>query len=179
MIRLATLAGVAVAIGEIGLDYAVSTVQRDIQRAVFRAQLRMAVDAGLPVIIHCRLAFQDLLRIMVDENIGRVGGVMHAFSGSLETARECLRLGLFISVSGTVTYRNAIRPVEVARQIPLDRLVLETDAPDMTPEPFRGRENEPAFLIEIARKVAELKKIPLHELAQATTANAERLFRLC
>jgi TatD DNase family protein len=101
---------------------------------------------------------------------------MHAFSGSPEIARECISLGFAISVAGPVTYRNAVRPVEVVRGVSLEHLVLETDAPDMTPEPFRGRGNEPAFLVEIARKVSEIKGITLAEVARVTTENAERLF---
>jgi TatD DNase family protein len=168
----------AVAVGEIGLDYALQEVPRDIQQEAFRGQLRLAVGQGLPVLIHCRRAFQDLLRILNEEGVERVSGVMHAFSGSPEVARECVRLGLYISVAGTVTYENAVRPLEVVRQIPLDHVLLETDAPDMTPEPHRGKGNEPAFLVETARKVAELKGVPVEEVERVTTANAERLFRI-
>lgn len=176
--RLSSFTGTAVAIGEIGLDYLVTDIPRERQQAAFRAQLRLAVEAGLPVMIHCRRAFRDLLAILLEERIQRVGGVMHAFSGSPEVACECVRLGLFIGVAGTVTYRNAVRPLEVARSIPLEHLLLETDAPDLTPEPHRGKENEPAFLVETARKVAELKGVSVEELARATTENAERLFRI-
>jgi TatD DNase family protein len=175
--RLRLFTGGAVAIGEIGLDYLVD-VPRERQQAAFRAQLRLAVAAGLPVMIHCRRAFRDLLAILREEEVERVGGVMHAFSGSPEIARECVQLGLAIGVAGTVTYANAARPVEVVRQVPLEHLVLETDAPDLTPEPHRGKPNEPAFLVEIARRVAEIKGVTLEEVAAATTRNAERLFRL-
>lgn len=176
--KLRTFAGGAVAIGEIGLDYLVTDVPREQQQAAFRAQLRLAVEMGVPVLIHCRQAFRDLLEILGEAHVQRVGGVMHAFSGSLEIARECINLGFLISIAGTVTYLNAVRPLEIARHIPLEYLVLETDAPDMTPEPYRGRANEPAFLIEIARKVAENKGISVEEIAKVTTANAERLFRI-
>lgn len=176
--ELAQFAQNAVAIGEIGLDYLVAGVSRERQLTAFRAQLRLAVELGLPVLIHCRRAFSDLLSVLREEGVSRVGGVMHAFSGSAETARECVRLGLAIGVAGPVTYRNAVRPVEVVRGIPLDHLVLETDAPDLTPEPFRGRENEPAFIVEIARKVAEIKGGPVEAVARVTTENAMRLFRL-
>ena len=174
--RLAVLTKDAVAIGEIGLDYTEAGVDRSLQQRVFRIQLQLAVAADRPVLIHCRKAFQDLLAILREERVEQVGGVMHAFSGSPETARECIRLGLQIAVAGTVTYGNAVRPLAVAREIPLAHLVLETDAPDMTPEPLRGQDNEPAFLIETAKKVAELKGVSLAEVARATTANAERLF---
>lgn len=167
----------AVAVGEIGLDYVVEGVSREQQILALRGQLRFAVETGLPVLFHCRKAFQDLLRIAKEENVQRVGGVMHAFSGSIETAEEFLKLGLLISISGTITYRNAKRPIALVDKLPLDCLLLETDAPDMTPEPYRGRVNEPAFLIEIARKVAEVKGVELEEVAEVTTRNAGLLFR--
>lgn len=167
-----------VALGEIGLDYTFADQPREKQMEAFRLQLRLAVGLGKPLLIHCRKAFQDLLRIMKEENVQRVGGVMHAFSGSMETARECIKLGLCISISGTVTYRNAVRPVELAAGLPLEHLVLETDSPDMTPEPYRGRDNEPAFLREIARRVAEIRGMDVEELARVTTQNAERMFDL-
>lgn len=166
----------AVAVGEIGLDYALPGADREQQRSAFRGQLKLAVNAGLPVLIHCRRAFSDLLEILREERVGAVGGIMHAFSGSLEVARDCLRLGLLISVSGTVTYRNAVRPVAVASAIPLESLVLETDSPDMTPEPWRGRYNEPAYIVEVARTVAALKGIEVAAAAEVTTRNALRLF---
>ncbi len=174
--RLADFARSAIAIGETGLDYTLAGVSRESQVAALRGQLRLAVQAGLPVLLHCRKAFRDLIDIVREEGVQRVGGVMHAFSGSPEIAEECTRLGLFVSVSGTITYRNAVRPVDVARKISLDYLMLETDAPDMTPEPYRGRVNEPAYLVEIARKVSEVKGVALEEVAAVTTSNAERLF---
>lgn len=170
------LAG-AVAIGEIGLDYTRTDVPREAQLAAFRGQLQVAVTAGLPVLIHCRRAFQDLLQVLREEGVERVGGVMHAFSGSPEVAAGCIRLGLLIGVAGTVTYRNAVRPLAVVRGVPLDHLLLETDAPDMTPVPHRGHPNEPAFIVETARRVAEIKGVSLAEVARATTRNAERLFK--
>ncbi len=176
--RLTILAKSAVALGEIGLDHLLHHVSRPTQEAAFREQLRIAVAAGLPVIIHCRRAFENLLRILREEGVSRVGGVMHAFSGSVEMARECVRLGLFISVAGTVTYRNAVRPVAVAREIPLEHLLLETDAPDMTPELFRGTPNEPAFLPVTAHRLAELKGVAPDHVAHVTNSNAARLFRL-
>lgn len=176
--RLGALAGTAVALGEIGLDHLLPHIPRPAQEAAFREQLRIAVAAGVPVIIHCRRAFGPLLCILREEGVSRVGGVMHAFSGSVETARECIRLGLFISVAGSVTYHNAVRPVAVAREIPLEHLLIETDAPDMTPEPLRGIPNEPAFLAVTARRLAELKGVTPEQAARATSANAARLFRL-
>jgi len=174
---LQKLAPKAVAIGEIGLDYSYD-IPREVQQAAFRAQLRLAVRLRLPVLLHCRRAFHDLLVILREEEVARVGGVMHAFSGSPEIAVECVNLGLFIGVAGPVTYDNAVRPVEVVRRIPLEHLLLETDAPDLTPVPYRGCPNEPAFLLETARKVAEIKCVPLEEVARITTATACHLFNL-
>lgn len=175
--KLAGYAGDAVAIGEIGLDYALTDVPRERQQAAFREQLRVAVENGLPVLIHCRRAFSDIIGILKEENVRRIGGVMHAFSGSYETAMECIKLGLSISVSGTVTYGNAVKPVEIVRKLPLECILLETDSPDMTPEPFRGRDNEPAYLVEVARKVAETKGMSIDEVGLITTRNAEKIFR--
>lgn len=176
--ELRHLTRLAVAIGEIGLDYALPGPSRQVQQDAFRAQLELAVEAGLPVLIHCRKAFGDLLHIMQHAGVERCGGVMHAFSGSPDVARACLRLGLHISLAGSVTYANARRPVEVARQVPLERLLLETDAPDMAPEPHRGGVNLPSYLLETARRVARIKGVTLEELGRVTTSNAVRLFRL-
>jgi len=166
------------AIGEIGLDYALATPCRELQKSSFRTQLRIAAEAGLPVLIHCRQAFGDLLDILEEERVGRFGGVMHAFSGSPETARDCIRLGLHVSLAGTVTYHNAVRPPLVAAAVPLERLLLETDAPDLAPEPYRGAVNLPAYLVRTAQRVAAIRGIPVEELARVTTANAAALFRL-
>lgn len=176
--RLERLASDAVAIGEIGLDYSYADVPRDIQQAAFRAQLLLAVRRGLPVLLHCRRAFADLLVILREERVDTVGGVMHAFSGSPEIAAECVKLGLYIGVAGPVTYENAIRPVEVVRRIPLVHLLLETDAPDLAPVPYRGSPNEPAYLLETATRVAEVKGVSLERIATVTTTSAERLFRM-
>jgi len=176
--ELRRLTDCAVAIGEIGLDYQLAAPSRESQQRAFRAQLELAIEAGLPVLIHCRQAFGDLLSLLSEVGVGRGGGVMHAFSGSLEAARDCLRLGLHISLAGTVTYQNAVRPPQLAAALPLDRLLLETDAPDLAPEPHRGGLNLPAYLALTAARVAELRGITPEELAEATTANAARLFRL-
>ena len=175
--QLARLAPVGVAIGEIGLDPAYS-VPLEIQEAAFRRQLRLAGDLGLPVLIHCRRAFQRTLRILQEEQCGRQGGIMHAFSGSVEMAREFIRLGFAIAVSGTVTWTNAERPLRLARELPLEQLVLETDAPDMTPQRYRGQSNRPAWIAETAACVAAVRGIPVEMLAAATTATARRVLRL-
>lgn len=166
-----------VAIGEIGLDYLVD-LPRELQQKVFRAQLRVAAAAGLPVLIHCRKAFADLFAILREEGIEKIGGVMHAFSGSPEMVPEAVKLGLYISVSGTVTFPNAVRPLAVARAVPAERLLLETDAPDIPPEPHRGEVNYPSFMVHTAARVAELRGVSLEELARVTMENACRLFRI-
>jgi TatD DNase family protein len=175
---LARYAGKAVAIGEIGLDYHLSGVSREVQVKAFRGQLRLAARMGLPVIIHCRKAFHDLIGILREERVREVGGVMHAYSGSPEMAEILLKENLLISLSGMVTYRNAVKSPRVAARIPLESLLLETDSPDMAPEPHRGKVNEPAFLLETARVVAGVRGISVEELARVTTANAERIFRI-
>ena len=176
--QLRSLSRFAAAIGEIGLDYAVDSPGRELQRQAFREQLQLAAEAGLPVLIHCRRAFGDLLAILKEPRVAPVQGVMHAFSGSPESARDCLDLGLHLSLAGSVTYANARRPTQVAALVPLERLLLETDAPDLAPEPHRGDTNLPAHLLATARKVAQIRGITLEQLAEATTHNARRLFRL-
>jgi TatD DNase family protein len=168
----------AAAVGEIGLDYMPDAPDPALQREAFRAQLRIAAEAGLPVLIHCRKAFPDLLVILAEEGVAKYGGGMHAFSGSVEIARECLRLGLHISLAGSVTYSNAVRPVAVAAAVPPERLLLESDAPDLAPEPHRGRVNLPRYLRITAERVAAIRGIPVEELERTTTANACRLFTL-
>jgi TatD DNase family protein len=177
MEHLAQLAPQGIAIGEIGLDpsYVVSL---EVQEAAFRGQLRLAVKLGLPVLIHCRQVFQKTLQIMREEQAGQVGGIMHAFSGSSEMAREFIRLGFAISISGTITWANAVKPLRLANETGLEHLVLETDAPDMTPQAYRGRFNRPAWMMATAMKVAEIRGIPLEEVVAATTANARRVLRL-
>jgi len=176
--ELLRLSPCAVAIGEIGLDYALAAPSRELQQHAFRAQLRLAVQAGLPVLLHCRQAFGDLLTILAEDSAGRLAGVMHAFSGSPETARDCVRRGLHISLAGSVTYQNAVRPPAVAACVPLERLLLETDAPDLAPEPHRGGINLPEYLLDTARRVAQIRGITLEQLGRATTDNARSLFRL-
>ena len=156
--RLETLSSCGVAIGEIGLDPSY-TVSMECQERAFRKQLRLAVSLGLPVLIHCRRAFQQTLRIMQEEGARRVGGIMHAFSGSSEMAREFIRLGFAISISGMVTRENAVRLPRVVGELPLEALVLETDAPDMTPQRYRGQANQPAYLTETLHAVARIKGV--------------------
>ena len=172
--RLADIAETGVAIGEIGLD-PVYQVPMDIQERAFRNQLRLAVAAGLPVLVHCRRAFQRTHQILVEEKAALVGGIMHAFSGSPEMSREFIRLGFAISLSGTVTWQGAARPIRLAREIPLECLVLETDAPDMTPQSMRGSPNEPAWLTETLQAVAKIRSISPAEVASAAVDTTRRV----
>lgn len=165
-----------VAIGEIGLDFYRNLSPPDVQESVFRRLLALAREVGKPVVVHCRDAHAEVLRVLADERVGEVGGVMHCFSGDVEIARRCLDLGLLISLAGPVTYPRARALPEVARYVPADRLVLETDCPYLPPQGHRGQRNEPAHLTLTAARVAELRSEPLDRLAERTTANACRLF---
>lgn len=178
--RLRELAAdpLVVAIGEIGLDYHYDFSPRETQREVFRAQLRLAAELGRPVIVHDREAHADTLAILREEAAGRCVGVMHCYSGSAESAPEYLEMGFYLSIGGPVTFGNARRVVEVVEQVPLDRLLLETDCPYLAPVPRRGERNEPANVALVAARVAKIKQVPVDEVARATTANAIRLFGL-
>lgn len=166
-----------VAIGEIGLDYYYDYSPRAIQKEVFIRQIDVARQMQLPIIIHDRDAHGDVLEIVKKEAQG-VTGVFHCFSGSMEMARECLALGFYIAVGGSVTFKNAAKLPAVAASVPLDRLLFETDCPYLTPQPYRGRRNEPAYVRIVAEYVAELRQMELPALAEATTANVKRLFRI-
>lgn len=167
-----------VAIGEMGLDYYRDLSPREVQQRVFREQLALARELNLPVIIHDRDAHADTLDILRKDGVSPAGGVMHCFSGSREMAEACLALGFYISFAGPVTYPNARRPKEVAAWVPLDRLLVETDCPYLTPQARRGRRNEPACVRYVAEEIAALRGIPVEEVARATTENARRLFGL-
>jgi len=165
-----------VGLGEMGLDFFRNLSPPEAQRQVFRRQIHMARDLGKPVVIHCRDAHDDTLAILADERAGEIGGVMHCFSGDVEIARRCLDLGLFISLAGPVTYKNARALPEVARFIPDDRLVVETDCPYLPPTPHRGKRNEPAYVALTAAFVAELRGVDPEALGATMTANAATLF---
>ncbi len=176
--RLAELArrpGV-VALGEMGLDYYRDLSPRPVQQRVFREQLALVRQLQMPVIIHARNAFGDLLDILRRDGISSAGGVMHCFSGSWEVARECMDMGFYISLAGPVTFKNASKLKDIAARVPAERLLVETDCPYLAPEPFRGRRNEPAYVRYVAEHIAELRNVPAEELARVTTANAKRLF---
>jgi TatD DNase family protein len=161
-----------VAIGEIGLDYFRNLSPREDQERVFRALLGLARRAGKPVVIHCRDAHEDVLRILAEERVAEVRGIMHCFSGDVAIARRCLDLGLLVSLAGPVTYPNARALPDVARFVPADALVVETDCPFLPPQGHRGQRNEPAYLAITAARVAALRGEPLEAVAARMTANA-------
>ena len=167
-----------IAIGETGLDYYRSEGDLDWQRERFRTHIRAAGQVGKPLVIHSREARGDVIKILAQEGADAVGGVMHCFVDDLETAKQAIDLNFYISFSGIVTFRNAKDLQEVARQLPLDRLMVETDAPYLAPVPYRGKQNQPAYVRHVAEKIAELQEIELQEVITATTRNFERLFRL-
>lgn len=167
-----------VAIGEIGLDYYYDTAPRKIQRHWFAEQINMAKGLNLPIIVHDRDAHEDSLDIIKSENAKAVGGVFHCYSGSVEMVKILLDNNFYISLGGAVTFKNARKAVEVAEYIPLDRLLLETDCPYMTPEPHRGKRNDSSYLSIVAEKIAEIKGISYEEVEKATTENAKRLFKI-
>ncbi len=165
-----------VAIGETGLDFYRNHSPRDLQEQSFRGHIRLAREVGLPIVVHDRDAHAETVRILREEKAKEVGGVIHCFSGGWEMAQECIDMGFYISLAGPVTYTNAKRPQEIAGKVPLDRLLVETDAPYLAPEPLRGRRNEPGNVRFVAEKIAQLRGITLDELAQATTSNVEQVF---
>jgi TatD DNase family protein len=169
-----------VAIGETGLDYYRlgdrSLEQMEWQRERFRVHIRAARTCRLPLVIHTRSASDDTLRILREEGGDAAGGVFHCFTETMDVARAALDLGFFISFSGIVTFKNAAALQDVARYVPLDRCLIETDSPYLAPAPFRGKTNTPALVPHVAVKLAELKQLPLEAVAAATTANFEALF---
>lgn len=167
-----------VAIGEIGLDYYRDLSPREVQQDAFRRQIRLAGELKKPIVIHDRDAHGDTVQILREEKAGKNGGILHCFSGSWEMARQCMTLGFHISIAGPVTYQNAHKLLEIAKLVPLDRLLVETDCPYLAPHPFRGKRNEPARVRLVAEKIAELRRIPLEQLAAATTKNALEVFHL-
>jgi len=164
------------AIGEIGLDYHYDLSPRDVQKKRFEEQIDLARQLKLPIIVHDREAHGDVMDIFRKTRIQEVGGVLHSFSGSKEMALECLKLGLYLSISGPVTFSNAKKTVEAVREIPLDMLLIETDSPYLTPVPNRGKRNYPGYVRLVAEKIAEIKGITFAEVARKTMENGKRLF---
>jgi TatD DNase family protein len=177
--RLLELAGHprVIGIGETGLDYYWHKDQPEWQRERFRTHIRAARQCGKPLVIHTRDSAQDVLRLMKEEGACEVGGVMHCFTETLEVAEAAIEQGFYISFSGIVTFKNAAQIKEVAASIPLDRILIETDAPYLAPVPYRGKLNEPSYVPHVAAEIARLRGISVEEVGQATTDNFFRLFR--
>lgn len=167
-----------VGIGETGLDYHWDKSPKDVQQDLFRKQIRLAQKVRLPIIIHNRDATGDVVRILEEEEAHITGGIMHCYSGSVETARQCIDMNFMISLGGPVTFKNARMPKEVAAEVPLEHLLVETDAPYLAPHPHRGKRNEPAYVALVAEQIAELKGLTAEEVAEATTRNAMKLFSI-
>jgi TatD DNase family protein len=163
-------------LGEIGLDYHYDFAPRDVQQEVFRQQIRLAASRRLPIVIHTREAEDDTFRILEEESAGRVGGVLHCFTGDRAMARKALDAGFHLSLAGIVTFPKALELKEVARLVPLDRLLIETDSPFLAPVPHRGARNEPAHVVRVAAVVGELRGLAAAAIARATTDNFRRLF---
>jgi TatD DNase family protein len=166
------------ALGEIGLDYYYDHSPRDVQRDVCAAQITLGYEENMPVIFHVRDAHGDMLDIMHAQRGKLPRGILHCYSGSWECAKEYLKMGFYLSIAGPVTFKKAPIQWEVAQNVPLDRLLIETDSPYLAPEPMRGRRNEPAFVRYVAEKIAALRNIGLEELAAATTQNAKDIYRI-
>ncbi|PKR77488.1 hydrolase TatD [Halalkalibacillus sediminis] len=167
-----------VAIGEMGLDYHWDKSPADVQKEVFRKQIALAKKVNLPIIIHNREATEDIVQILREENAGEIGGIMHCYNDVVDYAKECLDMGFYISLGGPVTFKNATDPKIVAEEVPMDRLLIETDCPFLAPHPNRGKRNEPAYVKLVAEKIAEIKSLSLEEVAEQTTRNANKLFNL-
>ncbi|HHY59320.1 MAG TPA: TatD family hydrolase [Clostridia bacterium] len=165
-----------VAIGEIGLDYYRNLSPKEVQKEAFRQQIRLAQKLNKPIVVHDRDAHGDTIQILKEEKVSAIGGVLHCYSGSWEMAREAMKMGLFISLAGPVTFHNARRLQDIAKLMPLDYLLIETDCPYLAPEPYRGKRNEPAYVVKVAEMIAAVKRKSLEEIAQVTTANARRIF---
>jgi TatD DNase family protein len=172
-----------VAIGEIGLDYYRRRSPADVQRSAFQAQLRIAAERGLPVVIHNRQATEDVLAITLDwaerlmGGLSNRAGVLHAFSADVEAATRAVQAGFYIGIAGPITYPNAQDRRDLALQVPMDRLLIETDSPFLPPQPFRGKRNEPSYVGIVARTLAQVHGISIEEISRITSSNATSLFR--
>ena len=174
--KLCKLSDKVKAIGEIGIDYHYEDIPREIQLKAFRMQMELARELNLPAIVHEREAHDDGMKVV--HEFPEVTGVFHCYSGSAEMARQLVELGWYIGFTGVLTFKNARKALEVAASIPLDRIVLETDCPYMSPEPFRGKRNDPGKLYRMAEKLAELRGLTVEEVRQITTENGKRLYRI-
>ena len=167
-----------IAVGEIGLDYYWDKSQIEKQKEIFERQILIAKQAQKPILVHDREAHLDSFEILKKSNAAETGVVMHCFSGSPEFAQQCINEGFYIALGGVVTFKNAKKVKEVAKTVPLDKLLLETDAPYMTPVPYRGKENQPAYVKFVAEEIAKLRGVSFEEIAEATTANAKKLLKI-
>ena len=167
-----------VAIGEIGLDYYWTTDTKEKQKEIFSRQLELAKELKLPVIIHDREAHEDTYNLLKLADLGDIKVIMHCFSGSVEFMKQCTKEGWYIALGGVVTFKNAVKPKEVAKNVPSDKLLIETDCPYLAPVPYRGKENEPSYMLESAKCIAEIRGISLEELNKITTKNALEVFKL-
>lgn len=166
-----------IAIGETGLDYFRLSGDLEWQRTRFRRHIRAAIACGKPLVIHTRNAAEDTLRIMREENAQQVGGVMHCFTESFDVAMQAIELGFYISFSGIVTFKNALTIKDVAKQVPLNRMLVETDSPYLAPIPYRGKTNQPSYVKHVAEEIAKLRGISFDEISASTTENFFRLFK--
>ena len=168
----------AVAIGEIGLDYYYGAEEKESQKKWFARQLELAMELNMPFVVHDREAHKDCMDILKKYDVRRTGGIMHCFSGSAELAKEVISLGMVIALGGSLTFKNNVKTVRVAEEIPLEYIVLETDSPYLAPVPNRGKRNTPEYVKLVAEKIAEIKNIPLGEVERVTTENAKRVYRI-
>ncbi|MBI1857971.1 MAG: TatD family hydrolase [Candidatus Melainabacteria bacterium] len=166
-----------IAIGETGLDFFYNYSPKEIQLKVFREQIKISKECSLPLIIHCRDAFNEALQILKEEKT-EIPGVFHCFTGSLDNAKEALKLGFYISWSGILTFKNAKDLKEVAQEIPLEKTLIETDSPFLTPIPFRGKRNEPKFVKYVAEELAKIKNLNVEEVGQITSENTKKVFNI-
>ncbi len=167
-----------IAIGEIGLDYHYDNSPRDVQKKWFREQIRLAKSLDMPYIVHDREAHEDIFNIMKEEMNSGARGILHCYSGSVEMAREFIKMGFMISLGGPVTFKNAKVAKKVALEIPLEYLLIETDSPYMAPEPNRGKRNEPSYVKYVAEEIAKIKNIEYNQVVEKTNANFKKLFGL-
>ncbi|MCL6610406.1 MAG: TatD family hydrolase [Peptococcaceae bacterium] len=177
-LRLLAKNPAVLALGEMGLDYYRDLSPRPVQQRVFREQLDLARELDMPVVIHDRDAHGEVLNILKRDGAPRRGGIMHCYSGSWEMARECMKMGFYISIAGPVTYPNAVRLKDIASRIPLDRILVETDCPYLAPQVRRGKRNEPAYVRYVAEEIARLRGMAPADFALAASANAARIFGL-
>ena len=166
------------AIGEIGLDYHYDDVPKELQKKWFERQISLAEEVRLPIIVHDRDAHGDCLDILAKHDIQKIGGVMHCYSGSAEMAKEVMALGMYFGFGGTLTFKNAKKVEKAAEEIPLGRILLETDCPYLAPEPYRGRRNSSLFMHYVAERLAQIKGLPLSEVERITTENAKKFYRI-